>query len=55
MSDDIDHEDDGDYGDYDGETTCEVCGTPLVTPGGCAGTGMCGPCCLGDASTVGEY
>ena len=34
---------------------CIVCGTPLVTDGGCANTGMCGPCCTGDASTVGEY
>ena len=34
---------------------CVVCGTPLIEPGGCAGTGMCGPCCTGDASTAGEY
>ena len=36
-------------------TKCIICGTPLIVPGGCAGTGMCGPCCLGDASTAGEY
>ena len=35
--------------------SCLVCGAPLIEPGGCAGTGMCGPCCTGDASTVGEY
>lgn len=34
---------------------CQVCGTPLCTEGGCAGTGMCGPCCTGDASTTGKY
>ncbi len=34
---------------------CVVCGTPLCTTGGCAGTGMCGPCCLGEADTAGEY
>lgn len=34
---------------------CAVCGTPLCTQGGCAGTGMCGPCCTGDAATAGEY
>ena len=34
---------------------CVVCGTPLIEPGECAGTGMCGPCCTGDASTAGEY
>ena len=33
---------------------CVVCGAPLIERGGCAGSGMCGPCCLGDASTVGE-
>ena len=35
--------------------SCLVCGMPLIEPGGCAGTGMCGPCCTGDASTAGEY
>jgi transcription elongation factor Elf1 len=34
---------------------CAVCGTPLCTQGGCAGTGMCGPCCTGEAETAGEY
>lgn len=34
---------------------CTVCDTPLIEPGGCAGSGMCGPCCTGDASTAGEY
>jgi len=34
---------------------CVVCGTPLCTTGGCAGTGMCGPCCTGSAEDVGEF
>lgn len=34
---------------------CAVCGTPLCTQGGCANTGMCGPCCTGEADTAGEY
>ncbi len=34
---------------------CKVCRDPLLNRGGCGGTGLCGPCCLGDASTVGEY
>jgi hypothetical protein len=46
--------------DRDGPKTfhcghCVVCGTPLCTEGGCAGTGMCGPCCTGEADTAGEY
>jgi hypothetical protein len=38
-----------------GKGHCAVCGTPLCTRGGCAGTGMCGPCCTGEADTAGEY
>ena len=34
---------------------CVVCGAPLYTRDGCAGTGMCGPCATGDADTAGEY
>jgi hypothetical protein len=34
---------------------CFACGTPLCTQGGCAGTGLCGPCCTGEADTAGEY
>jgi hypothetical protein len=38
-----------------GKGHCAVCGTPLFTPGGCANTGLCGPCCTGEADTAGEY
>ena len=38
-----------------GNGHCAVCGTPLCTKGGCANTGMCGPCCTGEADTAGEY
>ena len=38
-----------------GHGNCAVCGAPLCTHGGCANTGMCGPCCTGDADTAGEY
>lgn len=34
---------------------CTVCDTPLIDKGGCGDTGMCGPCCLGEADTVGMY
>jgi hypothetical protein len=34
---------------------CFVCKAPLIEPTGCAGSGLCGPCCTGDASTAGEY
>ena len=34
---------------------CFVCGMPLMTPGGCAETGMCGPCTTGEADTLGEF
>ena len=34
---------------------CNVCGTPLCTKGGCANTGLCGPCCTGEADTAGEF
>ncbi len=37
------------------QARCEVCEIPLIDEGGCGGTGLCGPCCTGDASTVGEY
>lgn len=51
-----DNEDRDEFPEMDGqETVCIVCGEPLMEPGGCGGTGMCGPCCTGDASTVGEY
>ena len=33
---------------------CMVCGQPLLKPNGMAGTGMCGPCCTGEADTFGE-
>ncbi len=36
-------------GDKDWETKCECCGeTPTVHP-----TGLCGPCCFGEADTYG--
>lgn len=36
-------------GDKDYESSCESCGAkPTVFP-----TNLCGPCCFGDASTVG--
>lgn len=31
---------------------CEVCRTYLLQPGGYCGTGLCGPCCTGEADTV---
>ena len=31
---------------------CEVCGIPLMQPGGYAGLGMCGPCTTGEADTM---
>ncbi len=33
---------------------CMVCDTPLLQRGGFAGSGMCGPCCTGEADTIGE-
>ena len=33
---------------------CEVCGCVMVLPGGCADSGMCGPCCTGEADTINE-
>ena len=36
-------------GDKDWETPCTVCGAkPTVHP-----TGLCGPCCFGEADTIG--
>lgn len=36
-------------GDQDWEHPCDVCGQlPTVHP-----TGLCGPCCFGEAATVG--
>lgn len=34
---------------------CEVCNAALGVPGGYAGTGMCGPCCTGEADTLSEF
>jgi len=39
---------------FRGPGKCRVCGMPLFA-GGCAGTGMCGPCCTGESDTVGEF
>jgi hypothetical protein len=33
---------------------CDCCEQPLFKKGGYAGTGLCGPCCTGDASTIDE-
>jgi hypothetical protein len=34
---------------------CITCDNRLGKPGGYGGTGMCGPCCTGEAETVEEY
>ncbi len=34
--------------------TCMVCECKLTIPGGYYGTGMCGPCCTGEAQTLSE-
>jgi hypothetical protein len=33
---------------------CDSCGQPLYVDGGYGGTGLCGPCCTGEASTLDE-
>ncbi len=33
---------------------CEVCEQPLGLTGGYSGTGLCGPCCTGEAETAEE-
>lgn len=33
---------------------CSVCKQQLYKKGGYGGSGMCGPCCTGDASTIDE-
>ena len=33
---------------------CCVCGQRLGIPGGMANTGMCGPCCTGEADSIEE-
>ena len=39
----------------DGCPRCEVCDTPMTKLKGYAGTGMCGPCCTGEAATLDEF
>ncbi len=34
---------------------CLVCETPLTLKHGYAHSGMCGPCCTGDSSTLEEF
>jgi hypothetical protein len=34
---------------------CEVCKTALSKSGGYANSGMCGPCCTGEAETLEEF
>ena len=36
------------------QPTCDGCGQPLGIPGGYGGTGLCGPCCTGEADTITE-
>lgn len=45
---------DGAQPDDYGEEECLSCGAPLLQPGGYAGSGMCGPCCTGEADTIDE-
>jgi hypothetical protein len=33
---------------------CRACEQPLFKKGGYGGTGMCGPCCTGEAETLEE-
>ena len=33
---------------------CASCSTPLGIPGGMGETGLCGPCCTGEAETISE-
>ena len=33
---------------------CICCEQPLYKKGGYAGSGMCGPCCTGEAATIDE-
>ena len=33
---------------------CIACDCELMEPGGYAGTGMCGPCCTGEADSLNE-
>ncbi len=37
------------------EKKCMSCGAELTIPGGYAGSGLCGPCCTGDSSTLDEF
>lgn len=34
---------------------CIACGTELGIPGGMGKTGLCGPCCTGEAATLAEF
>lgn len=34
--------------------TCSSCTTPLLQPEGFHLTGLCGPCCTGEADTLGQ-
>jgi len=43
-----------DAGFDEDDTECLSCGGSLDEPGGYGGTGMCGPCATGDASTLEE-
>lgn len=34
------------------DSQCSTCGTWLLQPGGFHATGLCGPCCTGEAETI---
>jgi len=34
---------------------CDCCDTPLGVPGGYGNSGLCGPCCTGEAKTLREF
>lgn len=48
---------DSDQIDEDAEIdeACLSCGEPLGLKGGMGGTGLCGPCCTGEAATLDEF
>ena len=42
-------------GGEEGDWRCMVCETPMTVEHGYGGTDMCGPCCTGDSSLLGEF
>ncbi len=47
-------EDEEDRDDADRQI-CAACHQALGIVGGMAGTGLCGPCCTGEAETISEF